>query len=81
MMDAQKVSAIVRLIVLLYAVLNSVLLMFGINPLPFTEEEVSAGITAVLAVVASILVWWKNNNVTKEAQEAQRILDNLKNKK
>lgn len=80
MMDNQKVAAIVRLMVLLYAVLNSVLLMFGINPLPFTEEEVSAGITAVLAVVASVLAWWKNNNITKAAQESQRQLDSKKRK-
>lgn len=80
MMDNQKVAAIVRLLVLLYAVLNSVLLMFGINPLPFTEEEVSAGITAVLAVVASVLAWWKNNNITKAAQESQRQLDSKKRK-
>lgn len=79
-MDNQKVAAIVRLMVLLYAVLNSVLLMFGINPLPFTEEEVSAGITAVLAVVASVLAWWKNNNITKAAQESQRQLDSKKRK-
>lgn len=80
MMDNQKVAAIVRLMVLLYAVLNSVLLMFGINPLPFTEEEVSAGITAVLAVVASVLAWWKNNNITKAAQDSQRQLDSKKRK-
>lgn len=79
-MDNQKVAAIVRLMVLLYAVLNSVLLMFGINPLPFTEEEVSAGITAVLAVVASVLAWWKNNNITKAAQDSQRQLDSKKRK-
>lgn len=80
-MDNQKVSAYIRLAVLLYAVLNSSLLMFGINPLPFTEEEVSAGITAVLGVVASVLAWWKNAPITKEAQEAQSYLEELKSKK
>lgn len=80
-MDTQKASAFIRLAVLLYAVTNASLLAFDINPLPFTDEEVSAGITAILAFGSSVYAWWKNNNVTREAQRAQLELDRMKDKK
>lgn len=80
-MDNQRISAFIRLAVLLYAVTNATLLAFNINPLPFTDEEVSAAITAVLAFGSSVLAWWKNNNVTREAQKAQAALDRMKEQK
>lgn len=79
-MDTQKASAFIRLAVLLYAVTNASLLAFDINPLPFTDEEVSAGITAVIAFGSSVYAWWKNAPITKEAKEAQAYLDDLKAK-
>ena len=79
-MDNQRISAFIRLAVLLYAVTNATLLAFDINPLPFTDDEVSAAITAVVAFGSSVYAWWKNSNVTREAQKAQKYLDDLKAK-
>lgn len=80
-MDNQKISAFIRLAVLLYAVTNASLLAFGINPLPFSDEEVSAAITAILAFGSSVYAWWRNANITREAQKAQEYLDHLKQQK
>ena len=35
-------------------------------------------IISVAAVLLFIWIWWRNNNVTEAAQEAQRVLDELK---
>lgn len=35
---------------------------------------------SVLALVSFVWTWWKNNNVTEAAQEAQKLLDEIKQK-
>ena len=80
-MDNQKVAALVRLAVPLYALVNATLLALGINPLPFSEEEVSTAVTALIGFVGTVYAWWKNTPMTKEAQQAQEVLDELKRKK
>ena len=67
----QRVEAIVRLIVALVPVINIVLVSFEKSPLPFTSDEVNAGLSAVVSVLAIIWAWWKNNNMTDAAQMAQ----------
>lgn len=73
-----KTAAIARLIVLVILVINQSLISFGMSPLPFDDEEVEAGVNAVLLAIVAIISWWKNNNVTVEAQQAQRQLDRKK---
>ena len=77
-MDNQRLIAFARLIVPFYALLNAFLLSLGYNPLPFSEEKVTAAVNAVIGAVGMLHIWWKNNNVTKEAQEAQLIYDQVK---
>lgn len=73
-----KTKAIIRLFVALVPVANIVLVQFGKSPLPFTQEEVNTGLSAIVAVIATVYAWWKNNNITIEAQTSQKILDQLK---
>lgn len=80
-MDTQKLAAFARLIVPLYTFVNATLLASGINPLPFAEEEVAMAVNAVLGFVSTTYAWYKNANVTKEAQVAQLYLDELKDKR
>ena len=68
----------IRTIVLIIALLNSVLTMLGCNPLPFSDEEIYEGVSAILTVAASLWGWWKNNSFTKPAIEADAYKDKLK---
>lgn len=73
-----ETQVIVRAIVLAVALLNQVLVMFGLNPLPFSDEQVYEGVTAVFTVAASLWAWWKNNSWSKEAQQADEYMRQLK---
>lgn len=67
-------GTIARTIVLIVALVNTLLTAFGKNPLPFSDEEVYAGVSAVITVVVSLVAWWENNSFTKKAIEADAIL-------
>jgi SPP1 family holin len=71
-----KVSkeTIVRTVVLFVALLNTVLNACGKNPLPFSDDEVYTGVSAVVATVAAVWAWWKNNSFTAAAVKADEIL-------
>lgn len=69
---------IIRTIVLVVALINQVLTIFAINPLPYSENEIYEGITAVITVIASLVSWWKNNSFTKEAIMADDYMQKLK---
>ena len=63
-----KKSTIARTVVLVLALINQVLVMFGINPLPFSDEGIYEAVTALLTVGASVWAWWKNNSFTLPAR-------------
>lgn len=71
-----KVSkeTIVRTVVLFVALLNTVLNACGKNPLPFSDDEVYTGVSAVVATVAAVWAWWKNNSFTAAAVKADEVL-------
>ena len=77
-MDNQRLTAFARLIVPFYALVNAFLLSLGYNPMPFSDEEVTAAVNTVIGALGTLYAWWKNNNVTREAQEAQLIYDQVK---
>ena len=74
-------QAITRLVVLAILLINQVLITIGWNPLPFSEEQIFEAVSSVATVAMAIYAWWKNNNVTKHAQKAQKQLDNMKGRK
>lgn len=74
-------QAIVNLVVLAILLLNQTLIIFGWNPLPFSEEQIFEGVSAVATAVVALYTYYKNNNLSKEAQEAQKVLDELKQAK
>ena len=71
----------VRLIVLIIMIINTYLTAKGWNPIPYSEEEIYEAVSAIALGITTLWAWWKNNNVTKEAKQAQIQLDKLKNKK
>lgn len=68
----------IRSAVLLLALVNQLLTAFGKNPLPFSDEAVYEGISAVVTVASSLWAWWKNNSFTAPAVEADRYLEALR---
>ena len=75
---SERVKAIIRLVVALVPVLNIILVQYGLSPLPFTEDQINAGLSAVVAVCGILYAWWKNNNITPEAISLQPTLKELK---
>lgn len=75
-----KVSGqtIARTAVLAAALLNQVLVLFGINPLPFSDNEVYETVSFVCAAAASLWAWWKNNSFTQSAIKADEYLEEIK---
>jgi SPP1 family holin len=76
-----KKETIVRTIVLIVALINQGLIIFDRCPLPFDNAEVEAGVSMLFTTVASLWAWWKNNSFTKNAIEADKVLDELKGTK
>ncbi len=76
-----KKNAIINLIVYLILAVNSTLVALGYQPLPFDEEAIYQGISALALAVYGLWVWWKNNNITDEAVQAQSELEKLKGMK
>ena len=77
-LTAERVKAGVTIIVTLYALANAGLSLAGINPLPFTDEQVSASIFGVIGIVGTIYGWWKNQNITSASLAGQQLVDALK---
>lgn len=82
-MNNNKITAgtIARTVVLVIALINQVLTMAGINPLPWSDDEVYTGVTAVLTVGAALWSWWKNNSFTAAAREADGMLKVIREEK
>ena len=72
-------GTIVRTIVLVITLINTVLTGIGKNPLPFSDEQVYTIVSNAATVVASLWAWWKNNSFTKNAIAADTYLEELKN--
>ena len=74
----ERVKSVAAIIAALYFVLNTVLGSFGVNPLPFTNEEVSAAVSSVGAVVMTVVVWWRQNVMTKAADAGHKLTTAIK---
>lgn len=77
-MKNQKKSAIIRLIVMAVLMVNMVLTLAGKNPMPFDEAELTEWLAVAAAGLSTLWSWWKNNNVTAAAREAQNTLKAIK---
>lgn len=73
-----KKETIIRTIVLIIALINSILTMCNINPLPFSDEQIYQGVSAIVTIAATLWAWWKNNSFTKEAIEADEYKKKIK---
>ncbi len=77
-LTGERVKAGVTIVVTLYALVNAGLSLAGINPLPFTNEQVSASVFGVIGIAGTIYGWWKNQNITSASLAGQQLVDALK---
>lgn len=70
--NSQTATAVARLAV---ALAVSLLAMFGVE---IDGDGIENAVLAVASVAVMAWVWWKNNNVTEAAQEAQAVLDAIR---
>ena len=71
-MNAERAKAILTIIVV--AIVNILNVMgYAMDAEPYINA-----ITSVFSAVTIAYAWWKNQNITPEAQQAQAVLDHLK---
>lgn len=68
-------ESVTGVVILLIALANAGLQMFGIKILPIENDEVSNIISTVFLIGTSLWNAWKNRNVTTIAQKVQVIAD------
>ncbi len=64
----------IRTILTATALFNSVITMCGKNPLPWSEEEIYIGLSAIASFLTTLWSWWKNNSFTKAAIKADLFM-------
>ena len=72
-------EAVTSILVLLVALVNAVLQMFGINTLPIENGEISEIVSTVFLIVTVIWNTYKNRNISTASQTAQQITNAIKN--
>jgi len=71
-------GTIIRTALLIIALINQMLVATGHSVLPIDDELATNIITYVFTAVTSLIAWFKNNSITKEAIEADQVLKELK---
>ncbi|MCI2148853.1 phage holin [Bifidobacterium crudilactis] len=61
-------GAIARLVILLLGLINTVLVMYGIDTIPIADETINQLISVSWNVGAALWAWWKDNPVTKSSR-------------
>lgn len=72
-------DAITRIVILVIALINAVLQIFGINTIPVTNDEVSEIVSIIFLIVMTLYSTYKNLNISSASQIAQNITDSIKN--
>ena len=67
-----------RLIVLVIALANQVLAIFGKGQIAIAENDIYQLCSIVATVISAFVAMWKNNSFTQEAQVADDIMKDLK---
>ena len=76
-MDGKK-GAIIRIAVLAITTINAILTASGRNPIPFDESAFTECFAYIINGVCAVWAWWRNNDMTKEAEEGTALTKALK---
>ena len=76
----KKISkeTIIRSIMLLIGVINTVCVLFGWNPLNIDESAVYDAVSAVYMIAVTAWAWWKNNSFTHAAVSADSVKETMR---
>lgn len=72
-----NVGTIVRFTILILALINQVLAVKGLSPIPVDEETIST----IITIIASIIVGYKDNPVTKIGKQTNAEMKKQKAEK
>ena len=64
----------IRTVLLLIALVNQFLVIFGKSPLPIDSFLIENVVAVLFTVITTITAWFKNNYVTKNGMEQRKIL-------
>ena len=67
-----------RIICLLLALVNQVLVMFGKSPLPIEDEVIEMAVSTIWTIASAAWAWWKNNSFTHAAIVADELMHQMK---
>ena len=69
-------EAVAGVLILIVALVNAVLQMFGYNTLPIADA--SEIVSTVFLIGATLYNTWKNRNVSSASQTGQKVVDAIK---
>ncbi|MBQ8228150.1 MAG: phage holin [Clostridia bacterium] len=67
-------STWVRTAVLIIALVNQALVIFGITQNEADMDDLTYYISFIFTAISSVWSWWKNNSFTKKAQKADEAV-------
>ena len=73
-----KKETVLRTAVLLLALVNEALAVWGKEKLPFGENELYQTLSLLLTGIASVAAWWKNNSFTMAARYGDYAMEEWK---
>ena len=73
-----KVDTVVRTICLIIALANQLLIWFGKERIPFTDDEIYQAVSYIVLAVVALWSWWKNNSFTQPALKADEYMEKLR---
>lgn len=71
-------AVIARTVAMVIALLNNCLLMAGIPVIPIEDQTINEVVSGIFLIGTTVWAWWKNNSVTKAAQEGDKVMKKLK---
>lgn len=71
-------TSVAGVLILVVALVNAILQMFGFETLPISNDEVSTIVSSVFLIGSALYTTYKNFNCSTASQTAQRITDAIK---
>jgi len=73
---SERVTAIARLVIIVILSINGLLTSMNVSPI--SNDDLYMIVSDAVTLLYSAWAWWKNNNITAAAAEAQSFLNEIK---